>query len=97
MADGQNIITKHLREFCAGSLLGGVSSGSWLFLDAGSWTHLIGEWLVRFFFTSIIALASGWITAWSKDTYENYKAYRKQKQKEYERQKRKRDSNGRAA
>lgn len=94
MADG--LITRHLKEFCSGSILGGIAGGSFLFTNGASWTSLIWEWIVRLFFTSLIALCSGLATAWAKDIYENYKLYKKQKQKDYEKRKRT-NRNGRAA
>lgn len=84
MDNNEGLISKHLREFSIGSFLGGVSSGSWLFLTGNSWTHLVGEWIVRLFFTCMIALCSGLITAATKDWYERYKQRRSLKSKNNE-------------
>lgn len=98
MADGNGIVSKHLKEFSIGGFLGGLSGGSFLFTTGGNWYHLIGEWIIRLVFTSLIALCSGLATAYAKDWYENFKKYRALKNKEYDEQKRKRKGgNGKAA
>lgn len=98
MSDGNGLITRHLKEFCSGGILGGIAGGSFLFTNGGSWSNIIGEWVARVILTSIIALCSGLASAWAKDIYENYKNYKKAKRQEYERQKRKNNrTNGRAA
>lgn len=89
MDNNEGLISKHLREFSIGSFLGGVSSGSWLFLTGNSWTHLVGEWAIRLIFTCLIALCSGLITAATKDWYEKYKAKQSLKLKDNEQRKQK--------
>lgn len=80
MSDGNGLITRHLKEFCSGGVLGGIAGGSFLFTTGGNWYNVIGEWVVRLVFTSLIALCSGLATAYAKDWYEQYKESRIKKQ-----------------
>jgi len=80
-------VKEHIKEARIGGFLGGLTSGTLLFTDGGSWTNLVGEWLVRGFFTVLIAILSAIATAWAKDLYQNFKDNQKQKSDQYEQRK----------
>lgn len=90
-------IKAHLPEFRIGGILGFIGSGSWLFLDAGTWSHLAIEWVVRLFFTVLIAVCTAFGSAWAKDAYQNFKEYRKKKEREHELRQRAKPRKDRAA
>lgn len=87
MGNGRNIITQHLGAFYGGCFGSGAVFFKPLFLDAtGSMAHgiwqMIGFYAIKFVVFSITTVAGGLLTAWGKDAYANWKAYRRSKKKQ---------------
>lgn len=101
MADGRNalfaLLKAHAKEARIGGSLGLSGSLSFLFIDATSGIHNFWTWVIKLLFMCLSTFCTAVIGAWAKDTYDNFKQYRKKKENEYRKRKGKGDQKGRAA
>lgn len=67
------LVKQHIKEARVGGILGGLTSGTFLYVSGGNWKHLVGEWVVRLIFTVLAAILSAIATAWAKDAYQKWK------------------------
>lgn len=84
-----SLLRDHIKEARVGGVVGSVSVGTVLFLDAGSWQAHIVDWGIRLFFALAAGILSAIGAAVGKDIVENYKKYRASKTKEYNEQRKK--------